>query len=269
MDTDGPGSTESPYTVDAGHFQVEMTLVSYLYDGIVRRRDAAIRGVGHRTQNLKIGLLNQLDVQLLLEPYNVHYESEDGTRVTRRGYGDTTVRVKYNFLGQRWRAHGVRRDALCQVSHRPGRHRQPRGRGRRRPAAGGRTPRAFYLGAPRDSTRCGTKKNPVTTPSHQQHRVRHDLFGSLFGYVEVLQRGEHGAELELGGYVRHGTDLPVDGERPVEPRTGHRGVTRSGGRLDCVRRDCVAVLALNSIRAGFPPALPGAAQIDVCSANRF
>src|SRR5438046_448087 len=32
MDTDGPGSTESPYTVDAGHFQVEMTLVSYLYD---------------------------------------------------------------------------------------------------------------------------------------------------------------------------------------------------------------------------------------------
>src|SRR5262249_21376096 len=32
MDTDGPGSTESPYTVDAGHFQVEMTLVDYTYD---------------------------------------------------------------------------------------------------------------------------------------------------------------------------------------------------------------------------------------------
>src|SRR5437667_370545 len=29
LDTDGPGSTESPYTVDAGHFQVEMTLVGY------------------------------------------------------------------------------------------------------------------------------------------------------------------------------------------------------------------------------------------------
>src|SRR5438876_9593886 len=32
MDRDGPGATESPYTVDAGHFQVEMTLVDYTYD---------------------------------------------------------------------------------------------------------------------------------------------------------------------------------------------------------------------------------------------
>src|SRR5258706_4958287 len=32
MDTDGPGATESPYTVDAGHFQVEMALVSYTTD---------------------------------------------------------------------------------------------------------------------------------------------------------------------------------------------------------------------------------------------
>src|SRR5712671_4686897 len=26
---DGPGATDSPYTVDAGHFQVEMAFVSY------------------------------------------------------------------------------------------------------------------------------------------------------------------------------------------------------------------------------------------------
>jgi hypothetical protein len=32
MDRDGPGTTESPYTVDAGHFQLEMTLVSYTSD---------------------------------------------------------------------------------------------------------------------------------------------------------------------------------------------------------------------------------------------
>src|SRR5436190_24189323 len=32
MDRDGPGSTESPYTVDAGHFQVEMTLLAYTRD---------------------------------------------------------------------------------------------------------------------------------------------------------------------------------------------------------------------------------------------
>src|SRR5438552_9422419 len=71
MDTDGPGSTESPYTVDAGHFQVEMTLVGYTsdrqsFDGVTQRFEAwAIAPM-----NLKIGLLNRLDAQLLLEPYD-------------------------------------------------------------------------------------------------------------------------------------------------------------------------------------------------------
>src|SRR5882724_2391155 len=59
---DGPGKTESPYTVDAGHFQIEMDLVSYTFDkdstdGVTQRLDAwAIARM-----NLKIGLLNQLD----------------------------------------------------------------------------------------------------------------------------------------------------------------------------------------------------------------
>src|SRR5437016_13275795 len=72
LDTDGPGSTESPYTVDAGHFQVEMTFVGYTYDresfdGVRQRFEAW--SVAH--MNLKIGLFNQLDTQLLLEPYHV------------------------------------------------------------------------------------------------------------------------------------------------------------------------------------------------------
>ena len=67
LDTDGPGSTESPYTVDAGHFQVEMTLVGHTsdrasFDGVTQRFEAwAIAPV-----NLKIGLLNHLGAQLLL-----------------------------------------------------------------------------------------------------------------------------------------------------------------------------------------------------------
>src|SRR5437764_12153675 len=71
LDTDGPGSTESPYTVDAGHFQVEMTLVGYTYDresinGVTQRFEAW--SIAH--MNFKIGLFNQLDAQLLLEPYS-------------------------------------------------------------------------------------------------------------------------------------------------------------------------------------------------------
>src|SRR6266705_2586665 len=75
MDTDGPGATESPYTVDAGHFQVETALVSYTTDR------ASSGSLPHRVEAwaiapmiLKIGLLNRLDAQLLLEPYNRVYE---------------------------------------------------------------------------------------------------------------------------------------------------------------------------------------------------
>ncbi len=100
MDRDGPGTTESPYTVDAGHFQVEMTLLAYTHDR------ESFAGMTQRfeeweiaSMNLKLGLLNQLDAQLVLEPYNLLYEREGGNRVTRRGFGDTTFRLKYNFWG--------------------------------------------------------------------------------------------------------------------------------------------------------------------------
>src|SRR5215510_13488176 len=42
MDTDYPGSTESPYTVDAGHFQIELRWIGYTsdresFDGVTQR----------------------------------------------------------------------------------------------------------------------------------------------------------------------------------------------------------------------------------------
>ena len=65
MDRDGPGTTESPYTVDAGHFQVEMTLVDYTYDrepfdAMTKRFEAWEIA----SMNLKLGLLNQLDAAI-------------------------------------------------------------------------------------------------------------------------------------------------------------------------------------------------------------
>jgi len=101
MDVDGPGSTESPYTVDAGHFQVEMTLFGYssykeTFDGVIYRYDWWSIG----PINLKVGLFNQLDMQLVLEPYNHAHEREDGYyEVTRKGVGDTTLRFKLNCWG--------------------------------------------------------------------------------------------------------------------------------------------------------------------------
>jgi len=98
---DGPGATESPYTVDAGHFQVEMAFVSYsTYRESVDGATYRLEWWAIAPMNLKLGLLNRLDVQLLLEPYNIVYEHEgDYYRATWRGFGDTTLRLKYNFWG--------------------------------------------------------------------------------------------------------------------------------------------------------------------------
>ena len=101
FDIDGPGRTESPYTVDAGHFQVEMTMFSYSsyrerFDGVIYRLDWWSVG----PINIKVGLLNRLDLQLVLEPYHHFHEREDGfSEVTRSGFGDTTLRFKLNCWG--------------------------------------------------------------------------------------------------------------------------------------------------------------------------
>src|SRR5688572_26881784 len=97
MDTDGPGATESPYTVDAGHFQVELTFFAYAsesdpFEGETYELDAwAIAPM-----ILKVGLLNQLDAQLVLQPYQVVDERVGTNRVTSRGFGDMSLRLKYN-----------------------------------------------------------------------------------------------------------------------------------------------------------------------------
>jgi hypothetical protein len=102
MSTDRPDKTESAYTVDAGHFQFEMDLMTYAHDrdksgGGDTRTDAyAIAPV-----NLKLGLLNNLDLQLVLETYN-YVRAKDhtaGAVEKRSGFGDVTTRLKVNFWG--------------------------------------------------------------------------------------------------------------------------------------------------------------------------
>jgi hypothetical protein len=102
MSTDRPDKTESPYTVDAGHFQLETDLVSYSYDhdtddGEDTRVDAwAVTPI-----NFKVGLLNRVDLQTVIETYN-HITTRDrvaGTKVTESGFGDITSRLKINLWG--------------------------------------------------------------------------------------------------------------------------------------------------------------------------
>jgi len=101
MSTDRPDQTESPYTVDAGHFQVEIDLVSAVFD---RDRsgggDMRTRGWG-TTVNLKAGLWNNVDIQFVFDPY-MHAQFDDfvaKTKETASGFADFQTRLKVNLWG--------------------------------------------------------------------------------------------------------------------------------------------------------------------------
>jgi len=88
LSADRPDVTESPYTVDAGAVQLEMSVVDYAKNGDAVAWSAA-------PFNLKLGLLNDVDLQLVFDPY---LHEDDGARA-RDGPGDVQVRVKVNLWG--------------------------------------------------------------------------------------------------------------------------------------------------------------------------
>jgi len=102
LSTDRPDQTESAYTVDAGHFQFELDFLNYTQDrdesggGDVRTRLLNIAPV-----NLKLGLLNTVDVQLMIDP-RVESRIEDrraGTTMRASGFGEVATRLKINLWG--------------------------------------------------------------------------------------------------------------------------------------------------------------------------
>jgi hypothetical protein len=96
LTTDRPDVTESPFTVDAGHIQIESTLFGYSRS----RADAA--GVVTdtyeiATTNLRIGLTDNLEVDVVWQPYGIADRHADGS--TARGIGSVDLRAKLNLWG--------------------------------------------------------------------------------------------------------------------------------------------------------------------------
>lgn len=96
MVTDRPDKTESPYTVDAGHFQIESDLVNW-----TRNRDSGIAydSIDVASVNLRIGLTDSLDFHIIMNPYHYERIRSQQSRETSSGFGDLTLRAKLNFWG--------------------------------------------------------------------------------------------------------------------------------------------------------------------------
>ena len=99
LSPDRPGVTESPFTLDAGHFMFESDLARY----VGSRPKASSRTRSYRLDALalKLGLTDRTDVQLFVDPYVIEKEwpADGGAPERRAGFGDLTLRVKRNLIG--------------------------------------------------------------------------------------------------------------------------------------------------------------------------
>lgn len=96
LSTDRPDQTESPNTVDAGHWQVEFDIVNYTYD-----REAGVRTntLNVAPVNVKLGLTNSADLQVIYDSYTRERVRTAGAVATTEDWGDLTLRLKQNLWG--------------------------------------------------------------------------------------------------------------------------------------------------------------------------
>jgi hypothetical protein len=102
LNADRPDKTDCPFTVDAGHFQVEMDLVNMTYN----QPDSKHNYVGFTSaevmpMNLKIGLLTNLDFQLVFTSYRWDKinDRNKGAAFSKAGFNGITPRFKVNLIG--------------------------------------------------------------------------------------------------------------------------------------------------------------------------
>jgi hypothetical protein len=96
LSTDRPDQTESPYTVDAGHWQVELEFFNYTADRESGTRTTALNVA---PINFKLGLTNRADLQFIFDGYSRERIRTGGSTTRTRGWGDLTIRFKQNIWG--------------------------------------------------------------------------------------------------------------------------------------------------------------------------
>jgi hypothetical protein len=99
LTADRPDTTESPFTVDAGHVQVETTIVGFSRSP----RDSAgvvTDTVEIATTNVRIGLTNTVEAGFIWQPYGIVRTRDDPMGSVRQsGIGGLELRGKVNLWG--------------------------------------------------------------------------------------------------------------------------------------------------------------------------
>jgi Putative MetA-pathway of phenol degradation len=100
MSTDRPDTTESAYTVPAGHFQLEMSFFDYSRDLSPDPADS-IRNQAWSfgLMNFKVGVTHNTDLQVIFDTYTQERSTTDEVTDKLSGLSDVTLRFKINMWG--------------------------------------------------------------------------------------------------------------------------------------------------------------------------
>jgi len=89
-----PGSTESPFAVPTGYFQVEAGLLGYTLsssDGVLSRSWNIMQTA------FRYGIFKDTDIQLVVQPYLSQNQRSDGFTQTTQGFAGVTLRMEHTL----------------------------------------------------------------------------------------------------------------------------------------------------------------------------
>lgn len=217
--TDRPDRTESPITVDAGHFQIETDLIVLSQNQVSEvGQEIKTSGYGLMVSNLKAGLSENIDFQVVLTPYVTGKTTVNGADVSdQNGFGDTTLRLKWNLIGNNEGdfAFGLMPFVILPTNS--------GGMGHKKIEAGLIAP--FGLGLPAEWEMGGMfqynrAKNGTDEAFHHEYvtslTVGHAVYGDFDGYIEFWnqfsseQDSKWQATLDLGLLYHLAKDIQFD-----------------------------------------------------------
>lgn len=192
--TDRPDRTESPITVDAGHFQIETDLVNLT-------RTAGQTSIIYNFMNVKAGVTNNSDLQFII-PSLVQ-------RGDVSGFGNTTIRYKVNVFGNDGGPAAIGIMPYITLPTQSSAFGEARAEGGVFVPFGFDAPNGYSIGAMFQYDRL---RNDTDNGFHSQlissFTVSRGLLWSLEGYLEFFSQAEAGADWVAT--VDGGVILPIN-----------------------------------------------------------
>jgi hypothetical protein len=98
LTTDRPDTTETPFTVDAGHVQVETTLFGFARSARDNARTFA-DSTEIATTNVRVGLTSAVEAGFVWQPYGIVRTHDPAGSARQSGIGGLELRGKINLWG--------------------------------------------------------------------------------------------------------------------------------------------------------------------------